>query len=863
MSGQGHMQSLAGYASSPTDSSLAQIDPSLFPTRNSKRRSTSIYASPARWSPPPGGDAVVPLIEGEPPTALPALPTAATTKAEEDQDEDDFDEDYEPRHLIDSDAVPIVSGKRVRRPKAPPTLIVNTPKQLKKRRTGSYVPSDMAEASIIVATAHTTPSQALPPLPVPPTNPDPDSLPALPPLVSDAQPSNPSPSTHSVPREEGEAVPSETFGAPAAGPDAPNAAAPVAVEQEVARSPEVSTAAHFAPANPPPDRAQDPSELDFSTVSATDEPMDALSAVAAAIAAADRSAKANALNEASRDGRAEDASETEQVNAAPPNGGEARQPAERSIEASADSDVEVKAALIPPVSSTTAVAARPTSPARTPSQASAATPMDHDEGQTTQEEATDDAGSSKRRSSRRSGPPKWYDAATGPPSSVPHGFHPVSNGANFESTPAPAAVESSQPSTSTSRRTRQPRASTSSSSRGGGANSNLYEPPPSSSPAPYGGLPLLPSFARHLEAQRAGAIGGGAAAGGMTVSLDSPHGGYGQGMVDYMQAHEAAQRAGQSFNPALVAHDTSSSLGHAPDMSLNSPGGAGGGGGLPAPPPVPDFLQPSKRKRRRYPRGWQNPSDAMICANCQTDKSPLWRRNAQGAYECNACCQSRRAITRAFKSIVNDADPCSAGPLLRSLLQVSRSPSTSSRRRPRNRRGAHDKTSDRSFRWHRASEEPQAFATARHAPPAPERSRRRRRRTPGGDLGGGGDATAHLLVRSVVRRGRELVDEHAVPRLARPPAPTVAGRRVQRDAARRTRRVARVPEPVLSLVRVCLLEPARAHARILARAAHGGVDLGRVRPVCAPVADPARSRRRGWRIGCCCCWRRRRRRRRG
>ncbi|GAA5966106.1 hypothetical protein JCM3765_002607 [Sporobolomyces pararoseus] len=601
--GQYPMGAHSAYSGSPAGSPMAQMDPALFPTRNSKRRSTSIYASPARWSPPPPGavytpgvpgGAVVPFLPGQQPAQLPALPNETGMKAEGEEEEgaehDQLDDEYAPRHLIDSDAAPIVSGKRVRRPKAPPTLIVNTPKQLKKRRTGSYTPMDYAEAyAYAQAQAQALAASQglpLPPLPGgPPPQDGSDRLPALPPIVPPAE----------------------------ALPGLPQAPSTSATDNETARiSPprDQESGSSNVEQQPVGDSAsqevrdKEASQPDFSTVSATDEPMDALSAVAAAIAAADRSAKSGGA--ATSNGLQEAGPSTESAQPPTP----AQEPVAPSQNAQQQEEGEVEGAKnvvedvrLPqlPQSNEEEQTPAPTTAEPQPTQES------QEAGQSTQEDATDDSAASTRRSSRRSGPPKWYDAA-GTPSNVPQGYHPGSSHGNLSSmSPASPAFPQGYPVASGSR------------------SRPLNEPSQgsNSSPAPYGGLPLLPSFARHLEAQRNGGAAGGAggAAGG--------DGGYGQGMIEYMQTHGGAQAYGQPLGP----HDSNSSLGQQ-DMSPYN-GSPAGQQGL---PPMPDFLQPSKRKRRRYPRGWQNPSDAMICANCHTDKSPLWRRNAQGAYECNACC---------------------------------------------------------------------------------------------------------------------------------------------------------------------------------------------------------------------------------
>ncbi|GAA5910796.1 uncharacterized protein JCM6883_000321 [Sporobolomyces salmoneus] len=617
------------------------IDPAFFPSRNSKRRSTSIYASPARWSPPPvgasssGGGIVLPLIGGQQAIELPALPGASIEemKLEEEGErgeqgegeQEDDDDDYAPRHLINSDADLIVSGKRVRRPKAPPTLIVNTPKQLKKRRTGSFVPSDnlLSDSPLIVATAST---QALPPLPGLPATSSSNTLPALPLLVPEALPVLPTP-----PPLPTSTMPGPSHDETVQDPVDNNEVAVDANEPVVENGePEPSTSGGAQGEQPP-------AQPDFSTVSATDEPMDALSAVAAAIAAADRSAKG------ANGSLPQDQDQDMAIDPALDESSHQAQEPEQVEENADDSDHEVEAALLlPPLPQlNNSSASKAKSPVRATSQLPAAEP-EQPEGEETQEETTDESAASKRRSSRRSGPPKWYDAATGPPSSVPHGYHSaaVPNGVSSSTSPSQPVASGS----GSASRPRATRASTSSNSTSKANESNLLEPLPSTptapapAPAPYGGLPLLPSFARHLEAQRTGGGGGGASAYPSTPVSNGAIGGgaHGAGLFDYMQPHEAtttprSATTNQSFLPALTTHDSNSSFGQQ-DMSLDSPQQGDLSAG------EPDFLQPSKRKRRRYPRGWQNPSDAMICANCQTDKSPLWRRNAQGAYECNACC---------------------------------------------------------------------------------------------------------------------------------------------------------------------------------------------------------------------------------
>ncbi|GAA6010718.1 hypothetical protein JCM11491_002912 [Sporobolomyces phaffii] len=597
----------SSYSESPAASPGSnQVDPALFPTRNSKRRSTSIYASPARWSPPPGTyapgtvGALVAAYTGPQQGQLPALPGALPELKAEDEDE--LDEDYAPRHLIDSEANPVISGKRVRKPKAPPTLIVNTPKQLKKRRTGSFAPSDVADGSLAGASSVT---QGLPPLPSTGS----PALPALP-LASEALPGLPQVSSEIVEGDSG------------------------LTHADEARA-EGSTIE--TPVNDVIS-ATGPTEPDFSTVSATDEPMDALSAVAAAIAAADQSAKSGAVNENARaaagpstDLARTDVSQSQAGGTVTRTVGSGQKP-EGGDAGDADdgsSSREVEAALLPQLPQ--GAVASPSGPTSKRKSAARTVPKLEEsyDAQPYQDDAVDDENSSStRRSSRRSGPPKWYDAAAGPNSSHGQGYHPASYGTPTQ-TPG---YDPRQGSPSTENLQSTPGAS-GGRTRPQRATPSTYADP---SPAPYGGLPLLPSFARHLEAQRAGA--GGASASTSSGAAGAPDGGAtpgadAQGMVDPAQSPETAQHAGPTFNPALAAHDSNGSIGQ-PEMSDHSPAGSVG----PAGAAVPDFLQPSKRKRRRYPRGWQNPSDAMICANCQTDKSPLWRRNAQGAYECNACC---------------------------------------------------------------------------------------------------------------------------------------------------------------------------------------------------------------------------------
>jgi len=602
---------------------MAQMDPSLFPTRGSKRRSTSIYASPARWSPPPvvyaPGGAILPPIVGQQVAQLPALPADTEMKAEDDYEEvegEDGEEgdDYAPRHLIDSEAAPLVSGKRVRRPKAPPTLIVNTPKQLKKRRTGSYVPSDLAEAPLV---AESGAAPVLPPLPGSAAIPgESNSLPALPPLASEALPGLPSiPSTSSG---------TETL--PTTQDTAQQESTRVEVEHGSQQQPDKPTSDVPTSGAADPSRSQgvEASQPDFSTVSATDEPMDALSAVAAAIAAADRSAKSNGNPQVT--GQQSSTQSSKPIEASSE---KAQEQGEASNSTSSTSTNQVEIARLPSLPQAVVEEQDPTSPASkaaksTPAAAATVSSQSAAESQdepSTQEETTDEGAAAARRSSRRSGPPKWYDAAASP-SIISQGYQPMLSGNGAAASPmhssASPAVNQGQPIASGSR-TRPPRASTSSNY---GDSIDLPQASPST-PAPYGGLPLLPSFARHLEAQRAGAAGG---AGGGASAEGSSSGAYGHGMIDYGNLQQA--QGGQVYHQPLGAHDSNGSL-H--DMSMNSPGAQ-----------MPDFLQPSKRKRRRYPRGWQNPSDAMICANCHTDKSPLWRRNAQGAYECNACCKLSR-----------------------------------------------------------------------------------------------------------------------------------------------------------------------------------------------------------------------------
>ncbi|GAA5928195.1 uncharacterized protein JCM15063_003815 [Sporobolomyces koalae] len=680
----------------PAAVSSASFDSPAAPSNNGRgprRRSTSMYASPSgRWAERDSAKSSSAAIIGAETIALPALPSTVAEEEPAKVEEED-DEDYAPRHLIDSDVAPILSGKRVRKPKVAPTLIVNTPKQLKKRRTGSHVPSDVPEGSVAVSTDPT--SQALPPLPDSDTNALPElpvaseSLPVLPAPAEASADSEPGPVNDVPPPSQEETTPRSVFVLPGdkssatpvndaleqdpeqeqqnvPEPDAPEPAIESSTEMQQdqpQQAEEIAVAQDFASEQ---DNSTLPLGPDFSTVSATDEPMDALSAVAAAIAAANQNARQQA--------------EAAAANVAASSGAsayvEGAYSHEGTVPGVADSAATEFAGFEPisheqayeqlpqlPDDSQAVVhdkddedyvdeSAKPKRGNRNASKAARAAAAAQD----VSPESTPDGSSSRRpkRASRKSAiftPVPDSPELPQPPSITAMGGHPMFTAPDLSGSALgldtlpnmddPNAVAQVTQQATPSGRTRQPRASSSKKARSSRAAADALDPDfvdpdlavstkraqnaangaasTSSAPAPYGGLPLLPSFARHLEAQRNGASD--------TSGPDAAYGGYNPNLVDY----DTPQRNAHLFDMSGVSEA---------DLSFDSPAGS------PAPaaaasngsPSVPDFLQPSKRKRRRYPRGWQNPSDAMVCANCQTDKSPLWRRNAQGAYECNACC---------------------------------------------------------------------------------------------------------------------------------------------------------------------------------------------------------------------------------
>lgn len=659
--------------SSPAPSMSEPINPAMLPTRNSKRRSTSIYATPARYSPPPmpynplaGHSSIDSIPEQQqlalpplplPAEALPAMPDLPPVPALSDsnhameEDGDPNDEDYSPAKLIDSEQNLLVTGKRVRKPRAPPELIINNPKQLqatKKRRVGSYVPYDMGESPLVgtsesaAETNGFAATQGLPPLPLPPSTStalpdlpiDSGSLPLLPPNGAGALPplENSSPRRVEVPSEpkpRSDSAPSTAHQSPIA-----KSSSPAKEEQAVETAP--AQPIESAPAASP---AKEPSAPDFSTVSATDEPMDALSAVAAAIAAADHSRKqanqGGASSQPQEPIQSSKVPETSSTKAAVP----VEVPAPRApAQANPPSDpVEVNKRLNNSIQASSQ-AARDSSPGGGSTAAA--------------DESTEDSNRPVRRSARpkRFSTPLGGSPGVGSPGfgfpplggypSYPAAAPPPPQNPSFRPPPMQARASSSrltldhQPIPDFNQHLIDPNLAPTIQAAQGVQQHQQQQQQNASAPstpgqapaaAPYGGLPLLPSFARHLQAQRTG----GAEEGGGGASYNP--------MVDYMRAHESAQRPpAQPFDAA----DDSDASGQ---QSASNTNGINNGDIL------PDFLLNStKRKRRRYPRGWQNPSDAMICANCSTDKSPLWRRNAQGSYECNACCKSSRPFSISF-----------------------------------------------------------------------------------------------------------------------------------------------------------------------------------------------------------------------